>query len=524
VCYRSTAEVGHRMSNIVKIVKSGSLIQLSADGEQPLDPYILRKIEPQLCYNHVRFNWAQVAYGGRKESSFESETVRLFEYDSDNFLVTQKGFLPRLRKIFRDEEYEICLIDYNEPKAPNTYKENWDSVVSSFNFRPQQDVCLTCVASSEGGIIDAITAFGKMYVIAMICCLYRNAKIDIVVSRKDVADSIQRLLSKYIPMVGRVGGGKKVKGRVTVYTVRSLNHSGYDADIVLADEVHELVTDSNRLFLSRYTDARMYGFTASKETRMDNAHHHLEAMFGPTIFKINYQAGEKLGLVVPIVVQWLTVRPETNPCRNLSNITSQKRFGIWQHEARNEIIADKARKLFDQNQQVLILVDTVEHMLNLKKLLPEFAVCCSENAEVNSNDKMHSAYVEAGLLEEGEVVMTAAQREQTRRDFERRDLLGVIATGVWAVGVSFDGLNALIRADGSSSETANIQLPGRVCRTDSVTDKSCGILIDCIDYWDNKYRNKSFSRRRSYSTRGWTQLNPDGSVWNEIKGSSHAKK
>ena len=272
------------MSNKVKIVKAGPLIQLSADGTQPLDSYILRKIEPQLCYNHVRFNWAQVAYGGRREQSFESETVRLFEYDSNNFLVTQKGFLSRLTKIFKDEKYAVSYLDYDEPKASRVYAADWDSVVNNFEFRPKQDECLVQIAGHPGGIIDAITAFGKMYVIAMVCCLYPNAKIDIVVSRKDVADSIQRLVMKYVPLVGRVGGGKKTQGRVTVYTVKSLNHSNYDADIVLADEVHELVTDSNRLFLSRYKNARMFGFTASKETRMDNAHHHLEGMFGPTIF------------------------------------------------------------------------------------------------------------------------------------------------------------------------------------------------------------------------------------------------
>ena len=523
MCRRSTAEVGHRMSNKVKIVKAGPLIQLSADGTQPLDSYILRKIEPQLCYNHVRFNWAQVAYGGRREQSFESETVRLFEYDSDNFLVTQKGFLTRLTKIFKDENYEVSYLDYDDPKAPRVYDADWDSVVNNFEFRPKQDECLVQIAGHAGGIIDAITAFGKMYVIAMVCCLYPNAKIDIVVSRKDVADAIQRLVMKYVPLVGRVGGGKKAKGRVTVYTVKSLNHSDYDADIVLADEVHELVTDANRLFLSRYKNARMFGFTASKETRMDNAHHHLEGMFGPTIFKIDYQTGEKLGLVVPIVVQWLAVRSESNPCNGVANITAQKRWGIWRHTERNSAIAEMARSMYAKDKQVLILVDTVEHLLHLKKLLPEFEICCSENAEVNSNASLHAHYVQEGLLEENEVVMTAAKREQTRKAFERRDLRGVIATGVWAVGVSFDGLNVLIRADGSSSETANVQLPGRVCRTDSMTGKECGIVVDCLDYWDNKYRNKSFSRRRSYSQRGWTQLNPDGSVWNEIKGRRRAK-
>ena len=141
----------------------------------------------------------------------------------------------------------------------------------------------------ECGVVDAVPAFGKMWVIWMICCLFRQAKIDIVTKRKDVVQSMRTLGTRFVPAIGQVGGGKKTQERVTVYTADSLHRSDYDADIVLADEVHELMTDRYAELLGRYHSARMFGFTASKETRADNAHHRMEAIFGPTIFKLAYQ-------------------------------------------------------------------------------------------------------------------------------------------------------------------------------------------------------------------------------------------
>jgi len=511
------------MVNQAIVKRSGPFIQFSVDGERPLPAAVVEALEEPLYYTHLSFEWAQMRFGSGRENSINAETRRLFQYDEQGLLVTQHGFLSKLRNVLTTQGYTCEVIDCNEPKAANIYESDWDSVFEKFNFRPQQDVCLSQIDMHDGGIIDAITAFGKMYILAMVCALYRNAKIDIVVSRKDVAESICRLVTKYVSDVGRVGGGKKKKGRVTVYTAKSLHHSDFDADIVLADEVHELVTDANAAQISRYHNARMFGFTASKETRMDNAHHRLEGLFGPTIFKIDYQTGESLGLVVPMTVQWLDVQTTVNPCKGVSNITQQKRWGIWRHDKRNQIIAEMANAYFKENKQVLILVDTVDHLLHLRKYLPEFSICCGENARVNADDRLKQTYVREGLMEPDEILMDVHRREQTRKDFESREILGVIATGVWAVGVSFDGLNVLMRADGADSETANIQLPGRVCRTDTQTGKACGILVDCMDYWDRKFKDRSYNRRRSYGTRGWTQVKSDGSIWNPVSRSGRAK-
>jgi superfamily II DNA or RNA helicase len=187
-----------------------------------------------------------------------------------------------------------------------------------------------------------------------------------------------------------------------------------------------------------------------------------------------------------------------------------KRRGIWRNQLRNQLIADTAKQYREADQQVLILVDTVDHALHIRKLLPEAQLCYSDGA-LSSADK-RNFFVRNKLLGKDEV-MTAQRRSELRHAFERREEMLVIATGVWSVGVSFDSLNVLIRADGGDSETVNIQLPGRVCRIDESTGKTCGILVDFYDGWNPKSRNRSSNRRRAYHKRGWTQLSASGKVW-----------
>jgi hypothetical protein len=84
--------------------------------------------------------------------------------------------------------------------------------------------------------------------------------------------------------------------------------------------------------------------------------------------------------------------------------------------------------------------------------------------------------------------------------------MGAIATPVWATGVSFDGLQVLVRADGGGSETNNHQWPGRVARIDPQTNKSYGILVDFIDRFDRWAYGRSLLRRKTYKKNGWVQL------------------
>jgi superfamily II DNA or RNA helicase len=300
-----------------------------------------------------------------------------------------------------------------------------------------------------------------------------------------------------------------------VYNLEVADTHNYFANGVLVHNCHELVTDRLAELLARYERSRNFGFTATPDSRLDGAHARMEGLFGPKIFEMSQQVAEACELVVPVIVQWLDARSDYDPARPYKTIVARKRNGIWRNSERNTIIANAAKSFLQDNLQVLILVDTIDHALHIRKFLPEASLCYSEGALAVGSEK-RDFYVRNKLLAEDEAEMTAMARTELRRKFERREVMCTIATGVWAVGVSFDSLNVLIRADGGDSETLNIQMPGRVCRTDAATHKESGLLVDLNDGWSPYFRARSTNRRRDYHTRGWTQLNPDGTIWQPI--------
>lgn len=498
------------------VKQCGPFIQVSADGVVPLPPQITSALERPLFYNHVVFHFGAGQYSpdSGARHGVTTQPRRLFQYDSNGHFVCQKGFYPKIRSILVQHGFTVDYIDLDEPKDERIYQANWDRIFERFELRPRQDECLAQIDMHNYGIIDAPPAFGKTHIMGMVCSMYPRAKIDIVTKRKDVVARIRGLLTKWVPSVGQVGGGLKKEGRVTVYTADSLQHSNFTADILLADECHELMTDRLAEQLGRYWTSRNYGFSATTDCRLDNAHYRMEGLFGPKIFEMSQQEAEALGLVSPVFVQWFDVNPGCNPAQNIKSLVARKRNGIWRNQWRNQVIAEASRSFVESGNQVLILVDTVDHALHLRKLLPEATLCYSEGTWSTSEDRAEKRefYIRHGLLADDEV-MTTALRNTLRQQFETRQLMLVIATGVWAVGVSFDSLNVLVRADGGASETANIQLPGRVCRVDPASGKECGIVLDFNDIWDPGFRDRSGERRLDYNKRGWTQILSNGKVW-----------
>ena len=94
----------------------------------------------------------------------------------------------------------------------------------------------------------------------------------------------------------------------------------------------------------------------------------------------------------------------------------------------------------------------------------------------------------------------------------RREIMGAIATGVWSVGVSFNDLEVLIRAEGSGSRTAATQVPGRVCRISSQIKKPYGLVIDFADNFEPVLAKRSAERFREYAKHQWLQMDPEGNV------------
>ena len=496
------------VNRIVTLRLGGPLIEISRDGSEPLSERELFDVTQKFSFNKLNFNYGYKSYKNKSYSPLSSERVILYQHDLVGRLICNKGWFDWLFNYFEKHNYQINLIDERVATSDlDYYNEDWERVLDNFEFRPNQEKCLIAIAARVrdglGGLIDAVPAFGKTAIITMLTLLYPKAKIDIITTGSELVEDIYKSIIKYNSDVGQCGLGQSIQDRITVYSSGSMHYSNFDADLVFADEVHLLMTEKRRKYLAQYMKALLFGFTGTAAHRLDNAHVCIEALCGPTIFKLGWDQATEAGLVSPIEVYWQKVELDENPVANVDDVVTRKRYGIWRNDDRNRIIADVSRELYNKGLQTLILVETVEHALRLKQLLPEFEAVYSENSDNTKFDK-------AGLTD-GLPQMTKKRRKSLKKDFESRKLMGVIANSVWATGVSFDSLEVLVRADSSSSPTVNIQWSGRVARI--YEGKTHGILIDFEDNFDETLNAKAVRRRNIYKKNGWKQLLPGGEVF-----------
>lgn len=495
------------MSEVV-IRRCGNLIDLSPDGQSPLDPQIVELLKEDLTYQHKTFlrGHAQYSPDGHR-SSMLIETRDMYAIEQGR-LVTGFGLLQRVVRRLILNNITPRYYNISPPKPEGVYTPDWENMASRVEFRPKQEECYRIVMQEENGLIVAAPGYGKTFAFEALCHLYPRAKFAIVAKPKDVVARIVRQLSRSIPNVGQFGGGVHRKGeRVTVYTAGSVHYSDGDEDFLLADEAHMLVTDTIApKIVEIWRNARCFGFTATPDGRNDGADILLEQLFGPTIFNLPYPEAVALGLVVPIQVRWLPVRLNYNPAANRTD-TTKMRWGVWRNEERNRIFAEDVRRSYpDPSTQILMLVATVDHAIHLWQHLPEFALCYGESLSPDDVER----YQRSHMLPPSFVNVTAEYRHELRQRFESGQLKRVIATDVWSTGVDFAQLQVLYRLDARDSKNMDQQGPARVSRISPETGKQFGEVIDAYDAWDAGFRRRSENRRRHYKALGWEQINWPG--------------
>ena len=364
-------------------------------------------------------------------------------------------------------------------------------------LRPGQEKILTAVAANEGGLLVGGCGLGKTFLITQICKMYTTLNILILSPRVSVVNTIYDNLTRCISseVITKVGGGGsncKEKRRITVSTTKSILKCNLkECDLLLFDEAHNVGSNQIAEHLAYIERGRKFGFTATPAGRSDGADLVIEAIFGPKIADIPYMEAVKHGLVTPIEVR--TVKVTSSPYIPDSELmVTKKRWNYWRNTNRNKVIAQVARML-PSDEQVLIMVETLEHALNLHKLLPEYTlVHYGSVTEERAKRLGHSK--EALTLSRDEL-------DKYRTQFEDGTLKKVIATSVWAEGVNFPKLSCLIRADGAPGEIKGEQIPGRLSRL--AEGKNVGILIDFIDEFSPWAKRRSIARMSFYRRRGW---------------------
>jgi len=485
--------------NLVVIYKTDNMIYLS-----PTTDRIYEILEPVLSFDQFikLYGWEKEQRKRQNLPTAWNEHHTLFVLDAKERIATNFGFWKLIRDTLRANGYEVKFKDLT-PLDSKIFKPRWENI-KKFSLRPHQKEFLEKIIKNRCGRFDCPPGFGKSFMIGLVCALFPKARIDVVTKRVSVLrDRIFPELVQMVGDVGIVGGGKNIRGkRVMCYTADSMHHAkATDADILFGDECHELAADKASKGIVRWSRSKNFGLSASHDVRSDNKDLRMHGIFGPIIFKVSYEQAQNANMVVPITVKWSSVIMDYNPCNGLKDIPKE-RAGIWRNSVRNAKIAEDANK-YDDETQVLITCRTIEHAMNLKKFLPNFTLVYMENG-LSIPDRLK--YYKEGCCPRDEPLMDLDRRSKLTKDFENGKLKKVICTTVWNVGVSFNKLNVLIRADGGGSVINDVQIPGRVSRI--AKDKESGIVHDYLDSFDYGMKLKSKKRANSYQSHKWEQIFP----------------
>lgn len=517
----AVSQVQVKSVKFLKIFKLGPLIYLSSteDGTGPTPDELVMPLHDQLSYRHRRFLYGREAYasgGGKKKIEFTEK--RLYSHDGGR-IVTSFGFIRKVVAAAQQLGISVSYCDLDEFRdrtkphpRPDRNTPNWNNVTRCFSFREMQKECLQAVVDSPWGLVDATMGFGKMVLIVMLCLLFNRAKIHVVSKRIPVVINIVNYLTKYIPNVGQVGGGSRSMGnRITVFSCDSLEHSDFDADILLIDEIHETVTDSYLPLFAKYRRARRFGFTGTSSGRTDGSDIRIEAVVGPSIFYLPYPEAQRLGLVVPIEVRWRDVRLSHNPAANRSDEARMK-YGIWLNSDRNDLIADTILET-PKDEQKLALTRTIYHAAELYRRLRSKMDVTLIYDKLDNNRYIN--LVSQGVLPADLPKMTPSLKEKYLRKFEAGEG-NYIATTTWEVGIDPTYLQHLFVVDSFSSSIKASQGPARASRLNSKIGKTCGYVHDFRDHFDDKFFSAGKTRSRTYGRLGWSQVLWSGGEWVDL--------
>lgn len=445
------------------------------------------------------------AYG---EPLTRSERRDKYTYDFRRRLVTGYGCFPTVREALEKAGYEVELYDETPPPVrPDAYEMDDKALHEALaTLEGNQRDILIDLLCRDRALVKAPTGYGKTFLLRMFCSIFKRAKIHIVSRRaalihKDIFDS---LAGQFID-VGKIGGGKQsTSARVSCITADSLHHVDFDdCDILFVDEPQDLCADSYTEKLAQYNNCRMMAFSASP-TRSDNHHERLEMLFGKPLYEIPFQDAVSMGRIVPLKIHWRNVMLDMDPSFGVaaSNFTLKTRLNYWQNEERNLLIAKDARS-YGPDVQTLIVCDKVEHVMALRRHLPEFTpVFCAENTEAGRIKD----FTDMGALRKKERLPHKRERLQLQEAFSKNKLKKAIATDVWNVGVNFPHLEVVILAMPGSDE-AVLQRIGRAVR--KAKGKTHAIIHDYYDTFNTGTKRKSQNRFKLYQREGHTQFRVD---------------
>jgi len=357
--------------------------------------------------------------------------------------------------------------------------------------RPYQNDCLFAMqkaAQLGGGIVIAATGSGKTKTAGMFLKSLVGEAVFVVDELTLLEQSRREISKELAEPVGKIGESEFSPQRITVATAQSLFIHRARKDykkwmrrqqVVIVDELHTAINRRTFTFLESLNAPVIFGLTATLQTELEHIKMTAYSLAGPVIFRFPLETATKEKYLTKGIVVQLQLRTTIKEATAWSE--EQEKFirapieeyrELAGNKLRNEVIKNLTTAAVRNGRRVVILVEWVNHIKRLSRLLPADIEYRSVHGAIGVKD-----------------------RQKAITDFENGKVSVIVANRVFSKGIDIRSVDFII--DGTAGKSANsaVQRYGRGVRL--YKGKTNLIYVDIADE-GNRFKTASKARFKAF--------------------------
>jgi superfamily II DNA or RNA helicase len=330
-------------------------------------------------------------------------------------------------------------------------------LMHGFRFS-QRELLTEALEKRCSGLIVAPTRWGKTTLIKNTIRAFPGLCTVVTLPGIDLVQQMYEEIKQAFPSreVKMIGGGSKVRfpsEDITVSSMDSLEKCDVGrTDLLLVDEPHACVTNSRLPKVTAFDRARILGFSATPGGRFDGRDRITIGAIGPILAERTYPEAVAEGAICPLVVIFLRVNLDWTDSPS-NRAKAYKRF-LFESKSVAAITSRIAHEVIPSDWQSLIFIkNETQADLYLKHIGAEGTIAMAKR-------------------------MTGKQRKAMFKEMQEDRVKRCLATNIYAQGVTFNNVRALINCEAGGNNTSAIQKPGRLAEIRP--GKKNGIIFDFL--------------------------------------------
>jgi superfamily II DNA or RNA helicase len=354
----------------------------------------------------------------------------------------------------------------------------------------QKPLLIEALERRRSGLLVFPTRYGKSHLILNTLRALPDATTVVTAPGEDLLKQTTAHLKESLPErnIVQLGGGSKVQHMgddITVCSMDSLYKCSFDkVKALLVDEPHACVTDSRIPNIRSFKHALRYGFSATPKGRFDGKDPLIEGVIGPVLVERTFTQAVAEGAICGIDCVLIVIDPVDKSSGNNRDVTYRK--FLWENPVVGGVLGMLCNELIPKDWQTLAFIKSEKQAEFQLKYIGETGTIAMAKR------------------------LSKSEREEMFESMASGEVKRCLASDIYAQGVTFSDLRAVINLAGGGPYTNTVQKPGRLAeRRDG---KVTGLMFDFVFAPDaarhpgttyNQLANDSRRRYEVYKEKGY---------------------